>query len=133
MSLRQLGKGRPHILIVEDEAVIAMDIRMTLESLGFAVLGVASTGEDCLRKTEALRPDLVLMDINLKGDMDGIRAAREIFRLYRIPIVYLTASSDDRTIVHTSPFACLFKPFDAMDLGAAIWKHVAGAPGQVTA
>jgi len=85
-----------NVLIVEDEAVIAADVRLMVEDMGFTALGIASSGEEGLRKAEALRPDLVLMDIKIKGDMDGVIAAGEIFRRFRIPVVYMTAYSDPR-------------------------------------
>jgi len=118
--IKQSGNIRPKILIVEDEAVIAMDIRLTLESLNFITSGIAFSGEESIRKAAALRPDLILMDIKLKGDMNGILAAREIFRLYRIPVIYITAYSDPKTLDGMSPFAFLFKPFETGELKAIV-------------
>jgi CheY-like chemotaxis protein len=110
----------PRILIVEDEAVIAMDIRATLSSLGYGTPTIAFSGEDSLLKAEALRPDLVLMDIRIKGDMDGIVAAHEIYRRFRIPVVYVTAYSDRQTIERAWPFRCLGKPFEPEELNDVI-------------
>ena len=107
------------ILIVEDEAVIAMDIRMMLEHLGNRVLGIAHSGIESILKAELLRPDLVLMDIKIRGDMDGIRAADEIFGRFRIPVVYITAYSDPQTLLRIRKpgyRGCLNKPLDPQEL-----------------
>lgn len=108
-----------NVLIVEDEAVIAADVRLMVEDLGFTALGIASSGEEGLRKAEALRPDLVLMDIRIKGDMDGVIAAGEIFRRFRIPVVYMTAYSDPQTIKRVNrpgTLGCLIKPLEPREL-----------------
>ena len=108
-----------NVLIVEDEAVIAMDVRSMVEDLGFKALGVASSGEECLRKAEALRPDLVLMDIKIKGDMDGVIAAGEIFNRFRIPVVYMTAYSDPQTVKRINrpgTLGYLIKPLEPSEL-----------------
>jgi AmiR/NasT family two-component response regulator len=108
-----------NVLIVEDEAVIAMDVRFMVEDLGFKALGIASSGEEGLRKAGALRPDLVLMDIKIKGDMDGVIAAGEIFRRFRIPVVYMTAYSDPQTIKRVNrpgTLGCLIKPLEPNEL-----------------
>jgi len=86
------------ILIVEDERIVAEDIRTKLEYVGYVVAGIASSGEEALKKTEKLQPDLVLMDIVLEGKMDGIEAAAQILSRFNIPVVYLTAYSDERTL-----------------------------------
>jgi AmiR/NasT family two-component response regulator len=108
-----------NVLIVEDEAVIAADVRFMVEDLGFKALGIASSGEESLRKAEALRPDLVLMDIKIKGDMDGVSAAGEIFRRFRIPVVYMTAYSDPQTIKRVNrpgTLGWLIKPLEPSEL-----------------
>jgi 1,2-diacylglycerol 3-beta-glucosyltransferase len=108
-----------NVLIVEDEAVIAADVRLMVEDLGFRALGIASSGEEGLRKAGALRPDLVLMDIKIKGDMDGVIAAGEIFRRFRIPVVYMTAYSDPQTIKRVNrpgTLGCLIKPLEPSEL-----------------
>lgn len=87
------------ILIVEDERIIAMDIKLKLEDYGYNVLGIVSNGEDAVKIAAELRPDLVLMDIVLKGDIDGIGAAKSIMAL-EIPVIYLTAYSDKATLLH---------------------------------
>jgi len=108
-----------NILIVEDEAVIAADVRLMVENLGFKALGIASSGEEGLRKAGALRPDLVLMDIKIKGDMDGVIAAGEIYSRFRIPIVYMTAYSDPQTVRRINrpgTLGCLIKPLEPSEL-----------------
>ena len=81
----------PNILIVEDENIIAMDIQFMLENLGYKISGVVSSGEDSIKKASNMLPDLILMDIKLKGKIDGVRAANQIYESLRIPVVYLTA------------------------------------------
>jgi PAS domain S-box-containing protein len=111
------------VLIVDDEVVVAEDIRRQLRSLGYTVVGVASSGADAIRLGGEHRPDLVLMDIKLKGSMDGIEAARSIHERFDIPVIYLTAFSDDETLErarHTLPLAYLIKPFVSTDLRAAV-------------
>ncbi len=87
------------ILVVEDQNIVALNIRNKLKNLGYTVPGTASTGEEAIRKAELTNADLVLMDIMLKGgDMDGIEAAREIKTRLKIPVLYLTAYTDDETL-----------------------------------
>ncbi len=86
------------ILVVEDERITAEDIKNGLEDAGYRVPAMVSTGEDAIDKAGKLRPDLVLMDIKLKGKMDGIEAAEQIKLRYNIPVIYLTAYSDEYTI-----------------------------------
>jgi two-component system, response regulator PdtaR len=119
------SNGHRRVLVVEDEAIVAADIQNTLENMGYIVLGRAATGEEAVRKTSSLRPDLVLMDVKLKGDMDGIRAGIEIRALYNTPIIYLTAYSDPFLEGKSMGFLMprnpvLSKPFDADELGQAI-------------
>lgn len=112
-----------NVLIVDDEVVVAEDIRRQLRSLGYTVVGVASSGVDAIRLGGEHRPDLILMDIKLKGAMDGIEAARSIQERFDIPVIYLTAFSDDETLErarHTLPLAYLIKPFVSTDLRAAV-------------
>ncbi len=111
------------ILIVEDEAVVANDIKDTLKSLGYEVTGIAKSGENALEKVNELRPDLVLMDIHLATAMDGIEAAGKIHMLYDIPVIYLTAFADkaliDRAKV-TGPYGYIIKPYDERELQITI-------------
>ncbi len=116
-----MGKGR--ILVVEDEAIVALDIQARLMRLGFEVTGHASTGAEALRMVETTRPDLVLMDVLLGGPLDGIDTARELMLRRRLPVVYLTAASDEATLdraKETGPLGYLAKPFEDHELSVAI-------------
>ncbi len=111
------------ILIVEDERIIALETKYKLESMGYDVPAIASSGEEAIGKAQELSPDLILMDIILQGDMDGVEAAGQIRTRFNIPVVYVTANvSDSRLedITHSEPFGCLFKPFEDMELQAAV-------------
>jgi len=111
------------ILIVEDEHIVAMGIKRMLKGLGYTVTGVASSGEDAISKAESTFPDLVLMDIMLKGELDGVEAAKEIKERFDVPIVYLTAYSDSNILERvkkTGPFGYIVKPFDEKDLHSNI-------------
>ncbi|NPE31107.1 response regulator [Methanococcoides sp. SA1] len=119
------------ILVVEDEAIVAMVIKKRLMGLGYVVSGIAATGTDAINKVEGTFPDLVLMDIMLKGEMDGIEVADEIRKRFSIPVVYLTAHSDEKTLERaklTEPYGYLLKPFTEKDLSTnieiAIHKHL---------
>ncbi|MDY9925533.1 response regulator [Methanosarcina sp.] len=116
-----MPEGR--ILIVEDEHIVAMGIKRMLKSLGYTLAGVASSGEDAINKTESTFPDLVLMDIMLKGDMNGIEAAKEIKTRFDVPVVYLTACSESKIVEHAwkaEPLGYIVKPFDEKDLQKGI-------------
>ncbi len=126
------GEDRPkvRILIVEDERITALDIKKKLERFGYEVPGSVSTGKDAVAKVAELHPDLVLMDIVLKGGMDGVMAADEIRTRYKVPVVYLTAFSDPATLDRakiTEPFGYLLKPIEERDLlttlEMALFKH----------
>lgn len=126
------SKSRPKILVVEDEAVIAMEIEMRLAKMGYEIIGHAATGEKALALAEANRPELALMDINLVGPMDGVETAAQLRGRFDIPVVFLTAYSDDATIRRATvsgPLGYLTKPFSDRDLRAAIevalYKHAA--------
>jgi PAS domain S-box-containing protein len=111
------------ILVVEDERLIGYDIQNMLKNLGYTVLGVMTTGEEALEKVAELAPDLVLMDIVLKGGIDGITAACKIWDSYNIPVVYLTAYTDEITLQRaksTEPFGYLLKPFEERELKTTI-------------
>jgi CheY-like chemotaxis protein len=118
-------KAAPHngsgvkVLIVEDEGIIALDISKILAKLGHSVLGVVYSGEESVREAGKIRPDVILMDIRLKGKIDGLQAARIIGTRYHIPIIYITAFSDPVTLERawaTKPLAFLQKPFDEREL-----------------
>jgi two-component system, response regulator PdtaR len=107
------------ILIVEDEAITAMSLQSNLEKLGYAVSSVAASGEDAIHLTDKLKPDLILMDIVLNGDIDGTEAAKQISAKHDIPIVFLTAYCDDQTIGRAKlshPYGYLTKPYKQNDL-----------------
>jgi len=111
------------ILVVEDEAIVAMDIESRLTAMGYVLAGRGSSGEQALLLAAENHPDLVLMDIRLQGDMDGIAAAEEIRRRFHIPVIFLTAYSEDDTLDRaqlTAPFAYILKPFDDRELKSAI-------------
>lgn len=107
------------ILVVENEIIIACDIRTCLEKAGYIVPAIAAYGEQAIAKAGELRPDLVLMDVMLKGEMSGIEAAAEIGNRFNIPVVYLTAYSDQSNLQKaktTQPFGYILKPFEETQL-----------------
>ena len=111
------------ILVVEDERIVAGDIKMSLERLGYAVPAVSVSGEDAINRAEDTYCDLVLMDIVLQGRMDGIEAASIIQSRFDVPVVYLTAYADDKTVERakiTEPFGYILKPFEDRDLQTTI-------------
>ncbi|MGD8445124.1 MAG: response regulator, partial [Desulfobacterales bacterium] len=119
-----------NILVVEDESIIAIDIRNRVLNLGYGVSGAAATGEDAIAIAEETLPDLVLMDIKLRGEMDGVEAASRIRLDLDIPVVYLTAYANASTLERakfTEPFGYLVKPFEDTELQAALeialYKH----------
>jgi len=118
------------VFIVEDELIEAEDIRHTLEEQGYAVTGVARSGEAALTTLREIRPDLILMDIHLSGVMDGIDTAEQIRVLYHIPVIFLTAHADDTTLARakvTEPYGYILKPFDDREVRSviemALYKH----------
>ncbi|MGL4550887.1 MAG: response regulator, partial [Gemmataceae bacterium] len=118
------------ILVVEDERIIAKGIEKRLQAMGYAVAGLAATGEEAVGAAAELRPDLILMDISLGGGMDGVEAAGLIRRQCDLPVVYLTAFSDPATLQRakvTEPFGYVLKPYEDKDLQTAIeiglYKH----------
>ena len=111
------------ILIVEDQRLVAADIENTLRKLGYFVVGSVSSGEDAISKSAELRPELVLMDVRLRGEMDGVHAAEIIRDRFNVPVVYLTAYADEETILRakkTTPFGYLVKPFNERELRATL-------------
>lgn len=118
------------ILIVEDEIIVAMDLQVILTDLGYEVPGILTSGEAAVKQATELNPDLVLMDIHLSEEMDGIDAAAIITQDLAIPVVYLTAYADDDTLERarqTGPFGYILKPCEARELKAnleiAFYKH----------
>ncbi|HJQ31071.1 MAG TPA: ATP-binding protein [Pyrinomonadaceae bacterium] len=125
-----MSGAEARVLVVEDEAIVAMDISARLRLLGYEVIGPASTGADAVELAESARPDLVLMDIMLRGGMDGVEAALRIREGCGAPVVYLTAYADDSTLRRAKaaePLGYLLKPFEERELRTAIetalYKH----------
>ena len=111
------------ILIVEDENIVALDIQNQLKSAGYRVCGVFGSGEEAIESIDEADPHLVLMDIHLQGEMDGVQAAGIIRDRYRIPVVFLTAFADTVTIDRAKiiePFGYITKPFDERSLRTTI-------------
>ena len=123
--------GFAKILVVEDERITAKDIKRSLEKAGYYVLAMVATGEDAIKFSEENKPDLVIMDIKLEGEIDGIDAADTIRSKFAIPVIYLTSYSDKSTIerakttrpsafILKEPFGFLHKPFEENELYTAI-------------
>jgi PAS domain S-box-containing protein len=111
------------VLIAEDEVIVANHIQRMVEALGYKSAGIVTTGEECVQRALELRPDVILMDIMLAGTLDGVRAAEKILSQVDIPILYLTAYTDEATLARakvTEPFGYITKPFEEQDLRAAI-------------
>jgi two-component system, response regulator PdtaR len=111
------------ILVVDDEAIITMQLEERLSVLGYTVAGMAASGEDAVDKARRIRPDLVLMDIVMPGRMNGIEAATIITKELDIPVVFITAYADDRIIEqakHARPYGYIVKPFNELEIKAAI-------------
>ncbi|HYX90453.1 MAG TPA: response regulator, partial [Myxococcaceae bacterium] len=122
-ATRIIDETKPSILVVEDENVVAMDLVASLEKLRYPVAGVVASGEEAVAVAERKAPGLVLMDIHLRGEMDGIRAAEQIQERFFIPVVYLTAYSDEATLDRarvTYPFGYILKPFEDREIEVAI-------------
>jgi len=122
--------SRAKVMVVEDESIVAIDISQRLQSLGYEVTATVSSGERAVEMAEKTRPDIILMDIVLKGEMDGIEAAEEINKRMKVPIVYITAYSDEETLKRakiTGPFGYIIKPFEDRELHSvievALYKH----------
>jgi two-component system cell cycle sensor histidine kinase/response regulator CckA len=123
---------RTKVLLVEDEGIVALDIQERLETLGYAVVAVADSGEQAVQLAGDHKPDVVLMDIRLKGATDGVAAAEQIRARYRLPVIYLTAFADEDTVARaklTQPFGYLLKPIQERELRTtiemALYKHQA--------
>ena len=126
-TARDGGTGTPTpgavILVVEDEAILALDLSDQLQDMGYRVCAIADRGETALALAERHRPDLVLMDIVIKGALDGVATSERLAATLRIPVVFLTAYGDDLTIdraAHTAPYGYITKPYKARELRAAI-------------
>lgn len=111
------------VLIVEDEKIIAADLEESLTEMGYDVCGVTASGEEALQMGREFDPDVVMMDIKLEGDLDGIETARYMKQLMNLPVVFLSAFSDDEILTRaekTEPFGFLVKPFQPQELSATI-------------
>ncbi|MDB6027716.1 MAG: two component system response regulator [Verrucomicrobiales bacterium] len=122
--------SKAKILIVEDEAITGMDVQRRLQRLGYEVAGRCETGTDAIRKARETLPDVILMDINLKDDVDGITAAEIINAERRTPTIFVTAYSDEKTLERakiTEPFGYLLKPVEERELQitieVALYRH----------
>jgi two-component system, cell cycle sensor histidine kinase and response regulator CckA len=121
--MQRIAMTPPNILIVEDELLVAADIEQQLTLLGHHVCGVASSAVSAYQHAASVQPDLVLMDIHLKGSIDGIQAAKHLRELYQVPIVFLTAHADQDTLkqaVSAESFGYVTKPFNSRALAAAV-------------
>ena len=111
------------ILIVEDELITATAIAEVLEEWGYKVVGIAPSGGEALEKAFSLKPDLILMDIRLRGPIDGVQVARRIQTRLNVPMIYLTAHSDEETLkraLFTHPYGYIIKPIQEQELHATI-------------
>jgi CheY-like chemotaxis protein len=118
------------ILIVEDEPIVAWDLERRLTRLGYVVLGIVSSGQDAIEQALALRPDLILMDIRLRGPMDGIEAAEHIRAQFQTVIVYLTAYADEPTVQRAlarAPAMVMRKPFHIRELQSTLERALGNA------
>jgi signal transduction histidine kinase len=107
------------VLIVEDESIIALDIQTSLQNAGYHVVSIATTSEEALTDTADFQPDLVLMDIRLRGEIDGVETAEKIRQDWQLPVIFLTAHADDNTLNRakkTQPFGYILKPFEDREL-----------------
>ena len=121
--------SKANILIVEDESIVAKDIQQSLKKLGYNVVDVVSTGENAIVSATEKNPDLVLMDIMLKGSMSGIEAAQVIKEKLNIPVIFLTAYADESTFSKakiTEPYGYIIKKFAAniVMIGDNVWKQL---------
>lgn len=119
-----------NIFIVEDESIVAKDIQNSLVKLGYNVLGTANNGKDAIEQILSLKPDLVLMDIMIKGGLTGIEVAEKIKEEINVPVIFLTAYADEGTLSKakvTEPYGYILKPFKEIDLHStiemAVYKH----------
>lgn len=122
--------AKTNVLVVEDESIVSKDIQHSLKKLGYNVVGSSATGEKAIDLALELKPDIVLMDIMLKGELTGIEAAEQIKAKLNIPVVYLTAYADEATLEKakvTEPYGYIIKPFKEIDIHTsiemAIYKH----------
>lgn len=122
--------AQTNVLVVEDESIVSKDIQQSLKKLGYNVVGAAATGENAVALALETRPDIILMDIMLKGEMNGIEAATRIRSEANIPVIFLTAYADESTLGKakvTQPYGYIIKPFKEIDIHTtiemALYKH----------
>ncbi len=121
------------ILIVEDERIIAADLRRHVTRLGYEVVGLAGSGASAIEQAQTLHPDLVLMDVGLPGGMNGLEAAGKIWEALQIPVVYVTAYVDEQTMGQArtpAPLLVISKPFDARQLQTTLAQVLAPPPAK---
>ena len=114
---------KANIMIVEDEGVVSIDIRNMLKKAGYGIAAVAFQGEEAVQKAEQSKPDLILMDIGLKGEIDGIEAAKRIRDHFQIPVVFLTGFADDVTLAkakEVNPAGFIIKPINEEELNKTL-------------
>jgi CheY-like chemotaxis protein len=122
-------KPAANILVVEDEGIVSIDIRNMLRKAGYGIAAVAFQGEEAVQKAETTKPDLVLMDIGLKGEIDGIEAAKKIRDLFHIPIIFLTGFADESTMAKAkeiNPSGFIIKPINEEELRRLLEQTLAG-------
>jgi DNA-binding LytR/AlgR family response regulator len=115
--------AKTNVLVVEDESIVSKDIQYSLKKLGYNVVGAASTGEKAFELASSENPDIILMDIMLKGDINGIETAERVKKELNIPVIYLTAYADEATLAKakvTEPYGYIIKPFKEVDLHTSI-------------
>lgn len=120
----------PRILIVDDDSIITHLIATMLQKKGYTIIGVVTTGEEAVVKAAELYPDLVIMDVNLSGAMDGMDAAHFIFQLFHCPIIFITGISDEarlEKVKYSRPYGIIFKPFTVIEISTnvelALFNH----------
>jgi len=126
-NMDEIMTPRSKIIIVEDEIIIALDLKLRLENLGYEVVHIAFNGEDALKLAGETNPDLILMDIQLNGEMDGINVAQQIRNLYNIPFIFLTGSFEKKLLERakqTDPIGFINKPFDESEIQYFIEKAI---------
>lgn len=114
-----MSDAKGNIMVVEDEGVVSIDIRNMLQKAGYSVAAVAFEGKEAIMKAEQSNPDLILMDIGLKGEMDGIETAKRIRDRFHIPVVFLTGFADDNTMAkakEVDPSGFIIKPINEGEL-----------------
>ncbi|PJZ68155.1 histidine kinase [Leptospira perolatii] len=114
---------KPKILVVEDEIIVAVNLGQKLKKLGYDLVGITSSGEEAIQKAEENHPDLVLMDINIEGNLDGIQTAEVLRNRFQTPVIYLTAYADENTLnraKRTQPLGYIVKPFESDQLRSSI-------------